>query len=106
METFRRYLCRLLNSSHTVFALPFALIGFTLAIHTGGASFSGMKLCSFYCMVFARDMAFNRFIDQRLMPVIRGTSVRRNSGWSYIAAGPPRLWYCFVVLHLLFVLVY
>ena len=78
METFRRYLS-LIKFSHTVFALPFALIGFTLAIHTGRASFSGMKLLLvLLCMVFARSaaMAFNRFIDRRFDASNPRTSVR------------------------------
>lgn len=54
--------------SHTLFALPFALIGFTLAVSSGQAQFSGMKLLLVLsCMVFARSaaMGFNRYIDRR-----------------------------------------
>lgn len=50
-----------------MFALPFALIGFSLAIHSGGAVFSLQKLILVVlCMVFARSaaMAFNRYIDR------------------------------------------
>ena len=64
--TISKYLS-LIKFSHTVFALPFALIGFALAIHSGGASFNVQKLILvILCMVFARSaaMAFNRYIDR------------------------------------------
>lgn len=67
MKTIANYLS-LIKFSHTVFALPFALIGFSLAIHSGGSSFSLQKLILvILCMVFARSaaMAFNRYIDRR-----------------------------------------
>lgn len=54
--------------SHTLFALPFALIGFTLAVFSGRADFSAQKLSLVVaCMVLARSaaMGFNRFIDRR-----------------------------------------
>lgn len=57
----------LIKFSHTVFALPFAIIGFSLAIHSGKAVFNVEKLVLvILCMVFARSaaMAFNRFIDK------------------------------------------
>lgn len=64
--TLKRYLS-LVKFSHTVFALPFALIGFSLAIHTGNAIFSIQKfVLVIFCMIFARTaaMAFNRYIDR------------------------------------------
>ena len=57
----------LIKFSHTVFALPFALIGFSLAIHSGEAVFNLQKLfLVILCMLFARSaaMAFNRYIDR------------------------------------------
>ena len=57
----------LIKFSHTVFALPFAIIGFCLAIYSGKAIFSLEKLFLVVgCMVFARSaaMAFNRYIDR------------------------------------------
>jgi 4-hydroxybenzoate polyprenyltransferase len=57
----------LIKFSHTIFALPFALIGFCLAIHSGQAIFNIQKFCLvILCMVFARSaaMAFNRYIDR------------------------------------------
>ncbi|MES2681018.1 MAG: UbiA-like polyprenyltransferase [Bacteroidota bacterium] len=65
--TFKRYLS-LIKFSHTIFALPFALIGFSLAIRSGEATFSLQKfVLVICCMVFARSaaMAFNRYIDRR-----------------------------------------
>ena len=57
----------LVKFSHTIFALPFALVGFTLAISQDEYSFGWDKL-SFVllCMIFARSaaMAFNRYIDR------------------------------------------
>lgn len=57
----------LIKFSHTIFALPFALIGFSLAVFSGKAYFSWQKLILvILCMVFARTaaMAFNRYIDR------------------------------------------
>lgn len=59
----------LVKFSHTIFAMPFALIGYFLALHQTGAEFD-WKLFVFVilCMVFARNaaMAFNRFIDREI----------------------------------------
>tara|TARA_B110000090_G_C13359316_1_gene437815 strand:+ start:649 stop:1506 length:858 start_codon:yes stop_codon:yes gene_type:complete len=57
----------LVKFSHTIFALPFALVGFTLAISQDEYSFGWDKLCFvLLCMIFARSaaMAFNRYIDR------------------------------------------
>lgn len=53
--------------AHSIFALPFAIIGFFLATMTSSASFSVTKfILMLLCMVFARNaaMAFNRYIDR------------------------------------------
>jgi len=60
----RKYLS-LIKFSHTIFAMPFALIGFFLASKDSEPEWSTL----FYvvlCMVFARSaaMAFNRYIDR------------------------------------------
>lgn len=58
----------LIKFSHTVFALPFALIGFTLAVAYEGQSFEWhLFIKMLLCMVFARTaaMAFNRYLDRR-----------------------------------------
>ena len=57
----------LIKFSHTIFALPFALIGFTLAISQKEYAFTWDKLLFvLLCMIFARSaaMAFNRYIDR------------------------------------------
>jgi 4-hydroxybenzoate polyprenyltransferase len=69
----------LIKFSHTVFALPFAFIGFFLAIHSGEATFSIQKLIMVVlCMVFARSaaMGFNRFIDRKFDAKNPRTAVR------------------------------
>ena len=53
--------------AHTVFAMPFAFIGFFLAITSTDHEFNWLKLILMVlCMVFARNaaMAFNRFLDR------------------------------------------
>lgn len=53
--------------AHTIFALPFAIIGFFLGVTTTDASFSWIKFVLMLgCMVFARNsaMAFNRYLDR------------------------------------------
>jgi 4-hydroxybenzoate polyprenyltransferase len=57
----------LIKFSHTIFALPFAFIGFTLAISQKEHDFTLDKLIFvLLCMIFARSaaMAFNRYIDR------------------------------------------
>lgn len=59
----------LVKFSHTVFALPFALIGFFLAVSTTEHSFSWKLLgLMVLCMVTARSaaMAFNRYLDRAI----------------------------------------
>jgi len=59
----------LVRFSHTVFALPFALIGFSLAIATREYYFSlKLLLLIILCMVFARNaaMGFNRIADKKI----------------------------------------
>ncbi len=54
--------------SHTVFALPFALIGFSLAVRSDGNSFNfRILILILLCMVFARNaaMGFNRYADRK-----------------------------------------
>jgi 4-hydroxybenzoate polyprenyltransferase len=60
------YYFSLIKFSHTIFALPFALIGYVLAIQTQSVSFSVYTLgYVIACMIFARSaaMAFNRYSD-------------------------------------------
>jgi len=58
----------LVTFSHTVFAMPFALIGFSLAVSENDHHFSlKLFILIILCMVFARNaaMGFNRFADKR-----------------------------------------
>lgn len=53
--------------AHSIFALPFALIGFFLGVTTTDNPFNWLKLVLvLLCMVFARNsaMAFNRYLDR------------------------------------------
>jgi len=65
--------------AHTVFAMPFAIIGFFLAITTTTHEFNWLKLLlMLLCMVFARNaaMAFNRFLDRDIDAQNPRTAVR------------------------------
>jgi 4-hydroxybenzoate polyprenyltransferase len=58
----------LVKFSHTVFAMPFALIGFSLAVSQGEFEFNiRLLLLIILCMIFARNaaMGFNRVADRR-----------------------------------------
>lgn len=64
-----RYLLELIRFSHTVFALPFALLSAVIAWNQPGSPFSWQQLAGILlCMVFARSaaMAFNRIVDRRI----------------------------------------
>ena len=55
--------------AHTIFAMPFAFIGFFLAISETGQEFNWLKLLLMVlCMIFARNaaMAFNRYLDREI----------------------------------------
>lgn len=54
---------------HTIFAMPFALIGFFVAIKIGNSPFSWhILILVILCMIFARNaaMAFNRYADRKI----------------------------------------
>lgn len=58
----------LVKFSHTVFAMPFAFIGFTLAVTRANEQFSlKLLLLIILCMILARNaaMGFNRIADRR-----------------------------------------
>ena len=62
----KKYLS-LVTFSHTIFAMPFAFIGFFLAVTTTNYQFNWVKLLlMLVCMVCARNsaMAFNRYLDR------------------------------------------
>ena len=99
MEIIKRYLS-LIKFSHTIFAMPFALIGFFLAIRDPDLSLYDQwnlnttigwtqidldwsailfKLCLvIFCMVFARSaaMAFNRWLDAKFDALNPRTAIR------------------------------
>src|SRR5690606_10599415 len=65
--------------AHSIFALPFAIVGFFLATYITDASFTLpifiLMLC---CMVFARNaaMAFNRYLDRDIDAMNPRTAMR------------------------------
>ncbi len=77
-NSFTNYLS-LIKFSHTIFALPFAVIGYFLAITFTDAKFD-FKLFGLVilCMVFARSaaMAFNRYIDRKIDEQNARTAIR------------------------------
>lgn len=92
MTTVKKYLS-LVKFSHTIFAMPFALIGFCLAIpqvsHTNGSASGTMAgiftqailvklLLVLVCMVTARNaaMAFNRYLDRHFDALNPRTAIR------------------------------
>jgi 4-hydroxybenzoate polyprenyltransferase len=90
----------LVKFSHTIFALPFALTGFSIAVAEQGGvmpwSTLGLVLL---CMVFARNsaMGFNRYLDRDIDAVNPRTRMRE------IPAGviSPRAAVMFVVINVL-----
>lgn len=82
MSTVKKYLS-LVKFSHTIFAMPFALIGFSLALwrlpYAGSTKEILIKLALVIaCMVFARSaaMAFNRYLDRRFDALNPRTAIR------------------------------
>jgi len=74
----KKYLS-LVKFSHTIFALPFALVGYFLAIHLPEYSFDiKVLVLVIMCMVFARNaaMAFNRWQDRDIDRKNPRTAVR------------------------------
>jgi 4-hydroxybenzoate polyprenyltransferase len=66
LRSVRNYLS-MVRFSHTVFAMPFALIGFSLAVLADGHEFRfRLLLLIILCMIFARNaaMGFNRIADK------------------------------------------
>ena len=69
----------LVKFSHTIFAMPFALIGFFLAIRMNDIEFNWViLLLIILCMVFARNaaMAFNRYADKEIDNLNPRTAIR------------------------------
>jgi 4-hydroxybenzoate polyprenyltransferase len=69
----------LVKFSHTIFAMPFALVGFFTAVRYGNAVFSwNILFAVVLCMVFARTsaMAFNRYLDRKIDQKNPRTAIR------------------------------
>lgn len=70
LQKVKNYLS-LIKFSHTVFAMPFAMIGFTLALlkypPAEPVNWPVLLIKVVLCMIFARSaaMAFNRYLDRR-----------------------------------------
>jgi len=67
MKTSIKNYLSLVKFSHTIFALPFAMVGFFLAIETQGGQLDWrLLILVLFCMVFARSaaMAYNRYLDR------------------------------------------
>jgi 4-hydroxybenzoate polyprenyltransferase len=65
--------------AHTIFAMPFAFIGFFLAISVTDQEFNWLKLVLMVlCMIFARNaaMAFNRYLDRAIDAQNPRTAIR------------------------------
>ncbi|MEW6469599.1 MAG: UbiA-like polyprenyltransferase [Bacteroidota bacterium] len=76
MKAVKNYLS-LIKFSHTVFAMPFAIIGFFLALRESPVDWKLFVLVVL-CMVFARSaaMAFNRYVDRAYDALNKRTAVR------------------------------
>ncbi len=69
----------LIKFSHTIFAMPFALVGFFLGIYQSQSALNWQILfCIVLCMIFARSaaMAFNRYLDRDIDAINPRTAVR------------------------------
>ena len=78
MKQIKNYLS-LIKFSHTIFAMPFALIGFVLGMKSTGFIFPGLRFfLVILCMVFARSaaMAFNRYLDSHFDAMNPRTAIR------------------------------
>ncbi len=74
----KKYLS-LVKFSHTIFALPFALLGFSLGfMQYHPDNWPGLLIKVLLCMVFARSaaMAFNRYVDRDIDEKNPRTKVR------------------------------
>lgn len=82
MSTIKNYLS-LIRFSHTIFAMPFAMIGFALGVDHSLAPMTGWEIAGrlglvILCMIFARSaaMAFNRWLDMKFDALNPRTAIR------------------------------
>ena len=115
MKSISNYLS-LVKFSHTLFALPFAVIGFILAVRQTDTSFSWVLFSKvLLCMVFARSaaMAFNRYIDKdidsrnprtAMREIPAGVIQARSALWFVIITGVLFMVTCYFINTICFVL--
>lgn len=78
MKSIRHYFS-LVKFSHTIFAMPFAVLGYFLGVqHNGGSPDWTIFMFVVLCMVFARNaaMGFNRWADRAFDAANERTAVR------------------------------
>ncbi len=95
---------RLVKFEHTLFALPFALTGFSFAMWHDSSNLSiKLLILVILCMVFARNaaMGFNRFLDREFDKKNPRTAIRE------IPAGvlEPKSVLLFVILNAIFFII-
>ncbi len=68
----------LVKFTHTIFAMPFALSGFFIAVSQTNNFHWNLLILVVLCMIFARNaaMGFNRFIDRKFDAANQRTAVR------------------------------
>lgn len=104
MTPIRNFLS-LVKFSHTLFALPFALIGYFMAIQFSVYDFEwSLFIKVILCMVFARSaaMAFNRYIDRDIDAANERTAVEREIPRGIIS---PKAALIFVIINAAFFIV-
>jgi 4-hydroxybenzoate polyprenyltransferase len=76
-ETIGKYLS-LVKFAHTIFAMPFALAGFFIAVNQTQEFNWFLLILVVLCMVFARNaaMGFNRYIDREFDAANKRTAIR------------------------------
>lgn len=102
MSSVKNYLS-LVKFSHTIFAMPFAMIGFFLATNNSHSPFSIFHFTLvILCMVLARSaaMAFNRYLDRSFDAKNPRTAIREIPAG--IISANSALWFT-IVCSLLFV---
>lgn len=93
----------LIKFSHTIFALPFAMIGFFLALRNDFSKFDPLLLLYvLLCMVFARSaaMGFNRYIDRSFDALNPRTKMREVPAG--VISANAALWFV-IIMSVLFV---
>lgn len=93
----------LIKFSHTIFALPFAIIGFVLSIKDDLSKFNPLLLVYvILCMVFARSaaMGFNRYIDRKFDALNPRTKMREVPAG--VISANAALWFV-IIMSVLFV---